>query len=213
VDHDVRAFRGQWVMSHHENRLAGPAGAHEGGEVARIHVQVQSLEHVDLFAATLIRLVDPTHLDEAGTVTLAIDSDHEVSIPFQLCALAVAQFAEPRCHHLLPVGQTCDHLLLVAAHLTQAYRTPIHSPVVVYEHRRTVALHVQGRPRDSNPSAAICGMAHFFSEERHLHTHVGQDARVQPIERYPHLHRRLLPVSGRNHRPHLGGDVPIGIRV
>ena len=59
-----------------ERRLARAARAHEGDELARVHVEVQPLQDVDLLAAAPVALVEPARADEALAVAVAVDSDH-----------------------------------------------------------------------------------------------------------------------------------------
>src|SRR5574337_366538 len=56
--------------------LAGPAGAHEANELARVHVQIQALEHMNLLAAPLILLIESPHPDQAALIPAPVDPDH-----------------------------------------------------------------------------------------------------------------------------------------
>src|SRR6185503_20893799 len=59
-----------------ERRLARAARAHEGDELARAHVQVEPLEHVDLLAPAHVALVEPAHADERAAAAEPVDSNH-----------------------------------------------------------------------------------------------------------------------------------------
>ena len=53
----------------------------------------------------------------------------------------------------------------------------------------------------------------LVGDERDLHAHVGQDARVVLVEADAHLHRRLLAVGGGDGGDDVRGDPPVGIGV
>src|SRR5205823_2373742 len=60
-----------------QSGFARAAGAHEGHEIARVHVEVETLQDVDLLAAALILFVQPAHANQA-VVPAAVNSHHTV---------------------------------------------------------------------------------------------------------------------------------------
>src|SRR5262245_48836662 len=62
--------------------LAGAARAHERHEVARVDVEVQSLQHVDLLAPAPIGLAEPARSDQALAVPATVDTDHRIKSPW-----------------------------------------------------------------------------------------------------------------------------------
>src|SRR5262245_43279196 len=126
--------------------------------------------------------------------------------------LTVAQVLDAGRHDLLTVGQARQHLALVAAHLAEAHRPTLHTPLAVHEDRRGAALLEHGRLRHQRYGGAG-GHAPLLAEERHLHAHVGQDPGIETVECGAHLDRGLLPVGRRDHRAHLGRDLPVRVRV
>src|SRR5574337_168439 len=77
-EHGDDAGRGQIQPAQEvqQRGLAGPAGAHEANELARIHVQIQALEHMNLLAAPLILLIESPHPDQAALIPAPVDPDH-----------------------------------------------------------------------------------------------------------------------------------------
>ncbi len=59
-----------------QSGLAGSAGAHEGDEIALVHVEVQALQHLNFLTAAAIGLVQAAHLDEAVAFSVDIHSNH-----------------------------------------------------------------------------------------------------------------------------------------
>src|SRR5262249_55784054 len=118
---------------------------------------------------------------------------------------------------LAPVVTTCSPSRrpaaspwLVPARLAEPHSPPLHLAVAVHEHGRRAALLDQRRARDQD-APCLGRRAPLLAEERDLDAHVGQDTRIQALERRPHLDRRLLPVGGRDHGAHLGGNLPLGV--
>src|SRR5258708_39251222 len=56
--------------------FAGAAGAHEGDEFALLHVEVQALKHMDLFATAAIRLVEIADLNKPGVTATSVNFHH-----------------------------------------------------------------------------------------------------------------------------------------
>src|SRR5207237_1134303 len=56
------------------------AQPHERDEIARVDVEVESLKHMDLLAATPIGLAEPARADQALAVPATIDADHRFSL-------------------------------------------------------------------------------------------------------------------------------------
>src|SRR5438445_6843070 len=63
-----------------QGRLARAARAHKRDEIARVDVEVESLEDIDLLAATPIGLAEPARADQALAVPATIDADHRFSL-------------------------------------------------------------------------------------------------------------------------------------
>src|SRR5207237_8951920 len=53
----------------------------------------------------------------------------------------------------------------------------------------------------------------LLTEKCYLDAHVRKNSRVQFDEGNPHLNRGFLTIGRRNHRTHLAGYLPIGIRI
>ena len=66
--------------------LAGTAGAHEGDEFARLHVEVETLQDVDFFARAPVRFVEVANLNQALCATTSINFNH-CSTPIVLAGL------------------------------------------------------------------------------------------------------------------------------
>src|SRR5258705_9327496 len=60
--------------------LTGAAGAHEGHEIALVHVEIQALQDLDFLAATAVGFVQTANLDETLGFTASIHSYH-VTLP------------------------------------------------------------------------------------------------------------------------------------
>src|SRR5882757_8717762 len=56
--------------------LARAARAHKGDELALLHVEIQSLQHVNLFATAAIRLVEVAYLNQAGVTATSVNFHH-----------------------------------------------------------------------------------------------------------------------------------------
>ena len=74
------------------------------------------------------------------------------------------------------------------------------------------------RPRACGTSVTGCAAARGrgrrrLAQERHLHAHVRQDARIELLEADAHEHRRLLAIGGRHHRDDVGRNLPVGIGI
>ncbi len=56
--------------------FSGAARPHESHEIALIHIQIEPLQHLNLFTAAAVRLRKPAHLNQTLPVPLAIHSNH-----------------------------------------------------------------------------------------------------------------------------------------
>src|SRR5207302_10225369 len=62
------------------SRLTRADRANKRDEIARVAVEVESLKHMDLHAATPIGLAEPARADQALAVPATIDADHRFSL-------------------------------------------------------------------------------------------------------------------------------------
>jgi hypothetical protein len=74
-----------------QSGLPGAAGAHEGNEVALVHVEIQALEDLDLLAAAAVGFVQTAHLDKAGGIATTINSNHASLLLADFDFVAVVQ--------------------------------------------------------------------------------------------------------------------------
>ena len=72
------AFRGhvQAAEEIEQRSLAGAAGAHEGDELALVHVEIQTLQNMNYFAAAAVGLIEPADLNQTACVSCAVHSNH-----------------------------------------------------------------------------------------------------------------------------------------
>ena len=59
-----------------ERGLAGAARAHEGHELAFIHVEIQTLQDVDHFSAAAVGFIKAANLNQTACVSCAVHSNH-----------------------------------------------------------------------------------------------------------------------------------------
>src|SRR6267142_2478069 len=67
--------------------LTGAARAHEGHEIALVHVKIQALQDLDFLAAAAVSLIQTANFDETRGLTASIHSDH-VPLPVRISTLS-----------------------------------------------------------------------------------------------------------------------------
>src|SRR5712664_942335 len=56
--------------------LAGAAGTHESDKVTLVHIEIETLEDLNIFASSAVGLVQPANSHEAGRTAVSIHSNH-----------------------------------------------------------------------------------------------------------------------------------------
>src|SRR5690348_17059729 len=126
---------------------------------------------------------------------------------------AIAQSFESPYHDLLAAGEAREDLLVVAPRAAHSDRTSFDMPVLIQVNDLAATFVTHRGLRNERLHLAGVRALGLYAQERDLHAHVGQNARVELVEGDPHFHRGLLPVRGRNHGADLGRNLPIWIRI
>src|SRR3984885_9994643 len=93
-----------------EGSLAGAARAHEGDELALVHVQIQTLQNVDHFAAAAVGFVEPANLNQTSRASYAVHSNHfDRSLFLDFDRFSIVQRRRPFHHDYIAGFETCQN--------------------------------------------------------------------------------------------------------
>jgi hypothetical protein len=128
--------------------------------------------------------------------------------------LPAANFRWRRDHDAVAAFQSGDDLDAVAVRAADLDGAALDALTIDEKHESRAAVGLdRGLRHERHRLRHRRGGGVGLPQERHLDTHVGQEARVELLETDAHEDRRLLAIRGRHHRDHVGRDLPVGIGI